>query len=691
MTSNDPSSAAAARVRVRPWIGFAIFYVIVTLLYAHPLLRVLGSALPHDTGDPALNAWILWWDAQALPLTSAWWNAPIFHPVAGSIAFSETLLNLWPIAAPLQWMGISAVATANLMFLLSFPSAALGAHALAHRLTGSHAAAMVAGVAFAFSPYRAAQIAHVQLLWTCWMPLALLALHRYVNTRATRHLVLFGLCWLMNGLASGYFFVYFGVLTASWVAWFIRRPRDVAAIALAIVVATAALAPLLLGYRQVQSALGMSRSASEIESFSADVDALWAATDEIVARRWTHESRPEGQLYPGMAIVGFGIVGVIAVTLGRERSRRSVAWFYCGAAVAMLVFAFGPVVRFHGAVLFSHAPYWWLMQLPGGDALRVPARFAMLSTLCLSLAAAIGVNSLARHRAALAVAAAAVVMILAEGWMPSMPVIPIERAIALAGVDRNTTVLELPMAGVYADTAAMLLATQQPHRLINGFSGYAPPHYALLREGTQVFDPSTLEALQRTGPFVVFVRPGDDHVRYREYVERIPGSFLLWSNSSGSLYRLPAVPRSPLVDRSSEIASASMNGDAAEGAAMLDHQLSTRGHTPDNQRAGDELVIRLRRPMAVRGIAMDLGEFRGDYPRRIRVTSADASTTLWEGSTLGWAALGLIDDVRRAPVMIELPDSPPTAEIRVTVTTGDDFSWWSVAELRVFVAGVAQR
>src|SRR5205085_10672601 len=81
-------SAADGRVRRGVWLAFAACYLGVTLVYAHPLLRVMGSALPHDTGDPALNAWVLRWDAQALPFTGAWWNAPIFHPIPGTIAFS---------------------------------------------------------------------------------------------------------------------------------------------------------------------------------------------------------------------------------------------------------------------------------------------------------------------------------------------------------------------------------------------------------------------------------------------------------------------------------------------------------------------------------------------------------------------------------------------------------------------------
>ena len=155
--------SASSRAR---WAAAAALYLGLTLAYCRTLLPVLGSALPNDTGDPGLNAWILWWNAHALPLTERWWNAPIFFPAQGVMALSETFLNLWPLSTPLQWLGLSPVLTYNLMFLLSFPAAALAAHALARRLTGRHDAALIAGLAFGFAPYRAAQMSHLQALWS---------------------------------------------------------------------------------------------------------------------------------------------------------------------------------------------------------------------------------------------------------------------------------------------------------------------------------------------------------------------------------------------------------------------------------------------------------------------------------------------------------------------------------------------
>src|SRR5262245_31357802 len=135
-------------MRLRPWILAAIAYTGLTLVFAWPLVGVLSTSLPSDLGDPGLNTFILWWNTQAMPFTAKWWSPPIFHPLPDALALSETLLGLSPLTTPLQWLGLSAVQAYNIALLLSYPTAALAAHALAWRLTGRHDAGLLAGLAF---------------------------------------------------------------------------------------------------------------------------------------------------------------------------------------------------------------------------------------------------------------------------------------------------------------------------------------------------------------------------------------------------------------------------------------------------------------------------------------------------------------------------------------------------------------
>ena len=184
---------SSARARpAAPWrprfgvIAATASYLLVTSVMALSLLRSLAGTLPGDRADPVLNAWILWWGTQAAPLTERWWNAPAFHPHLGTLAYSEHLLGLLPIAAPLQWLTGSPVVSYNVTFLLTFALSGAAAYILGRELTGRRDAAWIAGLAYAFAPYRMSQIAHLQVLASFWMPLALAALHRCTRGIAGR-------------------------------------------------------------------------------------------------------------------------------------------------------------------------------------------------------------------------------------------------------------------------------------------------------------------------------------------------------------------------------------------------------------------------------------------------------------------------------------------------------------------------
>ena len=75
----------------------------LTLLMTYPLVRYLGSALPNDLGDPLLNTWVLAWDAdRLLHGLRGLWDAPIFYPYTNTLAYSEHLLGIAVLTAPVQ-------------------------------------------------------------------------------------------------------------------------------------------------------------------------------------------------------------------------------------------------------------------------------------------------------------------------------------------------------------------------------------------------------------------------------------------------------------------------------------------------------------------------------------------------------------------------------------------------------------
>ncbi len=657
----------------------AALYSGLALIYCWPIFVSFTSRLPSDTGDPGLNTWILWWTSQAVPLTERWWNAPMFFPAPGAIAFSETLLSVAPLTVPLLWSGVSPVAVYNLIFLLSIPAAALSAHALAFRLTGRHDAALLAGLAFGFSPYRAAQIPHLQMLLACWMPLGLLALHAFIEDRRPRYLVFFAVCWLLNALTSGYLLLFFAVLVVLWIVWFVRSMRDFAAILAAIVAASLPLVPLIAGYRRFHAEIGATRGIAEIQLYSADMSAIWAASPfASFSRLWTLKPGPEGELYPGLVILGLtvaaavmawralplagrppsltlrrtkwrarpilfaasalaGILALVSFLTGGQQfqlagltisftrpfkvlttalwllffaiaidrrlldawRRRSTLLFYTAAAFVMFVFALGPFGRAFGVTLIYALPYYWLMEVPGGDALRVPARFAMLFVLCLGQAAAIGFSRLTPgvvRRGLVAALAAAIVL---EGWVLKMPTGVVPAAVDLSSVDPRSIVIELPIVDQYTATAALLRQMHHRHPVANGYSGYGLPHQGIFEFGLRELDETVLAAFQQMGPVAVLVtRERGDDGPARKLLDEYPAARRTALLPVGALYQLPERPENKETvdrppDRALPIASIALSGPNPNPSALQDGDFTTRWEAVADNERNDQVLVTL--------------------------------------------------------------------------------------------------
>src|SRR5262249_11912689 len=192
----------------------------------------------------------------------------------------------------------------NVAFLTSFPLCALAAHALVFTLVRRHDAATVGGLAFGFSPYRMAQLAHIQILWLFGAPAALAGLHLYRGSGRARWLALFAAAWLALALANGYILLGFPLVIGLWIAWYVRDIRQLITIAAVWVVSTLPLLPILAGYQHWQSTLGLGRHFDEIERFSADLTSIVTAAP--IFRFWhgLHGiGTPEGQLFPGAVVL----------------------------------------------------------------------------------------------------------------------------------------------------------------------------------------------------------------------------------------------------------------------------------------------------------------------------------------------------------------------------------------------------
>jgi hypothetical protein len=317
-------SEASGR-RYAPWLIALVGYVLLTVVCTWPLVLRLNSVVPNDAGDPLFVTCMLWWNAQVVPLTTQWWDVPMFWPLHGAMALSEHFLGLSLLATPLQWLGADPVTAYNVLFLLSFPLCALAAHALAYEVTARHDASAIAGAAFGFNPYRISQISHLQMLWVFWMPLALVAMHRNARDRRARWPLMFGAMWVGQALSNNYFLLFFSLLVALWLAWFLgsraewpRLRRMVAAWAGGAIV----LLPIGIQYLRLHARLGVERTLEEIQQFSADVAAFASASPLVPASALLRAGNAEQQLFPGVTVPALVLAGIVVAVVQTGRISR---------------------------------------------------------------------------------------------------------------------------------------------------------------------------------------------------------------------------------------------------------------------------------------------------------------------------------------------------------------------------------
>ena len=752
-------SAQSSRIRQPIWV--LALYAALAAVYTWPLLAFVDTRIA-GSGDPLLNAAILWWNATTVPFSAAWWNQPHFYPAEGVTAFTENLLGVSVLASPIYWLTGDPIATYNLSVLVTWPLSALGAHLLAQRLTNRFDVGLIAGIAYGFSVHRPAEIGHLQMLASFWMPFALLGLHAYLQTRSPRWLVLFAAAGTLQSLANSHLMLFGGVLIVLWLLYFCsprHRWRDAAAIAIAWTIANLPLVAIMLKYRAVHQQYGLSRNleviglSAPLSAWAQVADSLWLwskwlpdgpdtlfpgltapllvmagagaalierrsdlPASETWRRRWTAVTAVvlagsvaiaaiallRGPLHASiagvsvrvtdltrplvLAVVSTVLLVTITIRLRRALERRSPLLFYAAGAIAMGLFAMGPVMAVNDQILFHHAPYRWLLTLPGFTSVRAPSRFWMLGVLCLAIAAGLAYARLRLRIAPARGLAASLIAggLLLEGWMAGLPMDQIPaRAWPLverAGADQPP-LLELPIREL--DYSATFRAMGHRRRVVNGVSGYEPPHYDIVVDALTRFDPGILKALASLGAFdAVIDRDLDPRRHWDAFVAAFPGARLIADDGSRAAYRIPAAqvdeprPGTPL-----PIRHAAANDGHVEDA--VDGRIET-GWDNGPQHPGQWMQLDLEAPREVAGVTLFLGNRPRDYPRRLAVDlSIDGITwsTVREGGASEESFYAAVRYPREAPVrFLFAPARARFVRLRQLATHSN---LWFIAEVQV--------
>ena len=389
----------------------AAAYLVLTLVATWPLVLGLGRDVAWDLGDSVLVMWILSWDCEQFirilggEFTRVWtfFDANIFYPAPLTLAYSDHLLAQAIQVFPIWAATNNPILAYNLLFISTFVLSGLGAYLLVRELTGSPVAGFVAGLLFAFAPYRLPQSSHLQVLSAQWMPLALYGFTRYVGSGRIRPLAGAAATLVLQNLSSGYHLLYFPPFAVAYVLWEVARRqrwRDrrmwLQLTGAAIVVACAT-APFLLPYAAMRTLWNTLRPAAEVARFSADVYSYGTAFSDQPVWGGVLQAypKPEADLFPGLVPLVLAIVGIAwrahrDETVTTQSPAVAPRWFgrVLGAAVILHLAA-------AGAVLISRRISWDL----GWFEIRMSNVNQLLLRAAVAFALMLLVSPVTRQRA----------------------------------------------------------------------------------------------------------------------------------------------------------------------------------------------------------------------------------------------------------------------------------------------------
>ena len=473
--------------------GFSLY----TLAVFRPTASEVAHTVPAFQGQ-SHDALLLIWATSHVSRT--WlrdplhlFDAGIYYPVGSTLAYSDHMIGQAIVGLPIWLATGNPLLEYNLLSLASYALGAAAMFAYARALGVGVAGATAAGIVFAFTPFRFNSPLWLQVLCTAFMPLALRAFLRFVETLAWRDWAVLVACWTMHGLMGLYLAVYFAVVMAGLAlhALLFAPTRRSVRLRLGLlgapVVVFGLLAPTLLPYIALRGPQGHVRSGGLDTALSFFLPGPGTLTGFLAGLEGG-----VGQFGPGLLVWPLVLLGLV---VGRARP-ATVALpprFVWSSHVAGLVIT----------TLLVLVPVHLQQLVPGLDMVRGTNRafFAALPFLAMVTGWAIDWVASRRHGG---LVAALVVLLLAVdvGHPPrERKRLPVEADLPPA----HRWLRELPDTVVYErvhgpEPIALAMYYQIFHRkrLPIGYSGYTSPGTMYLNHRTFRFPAAESLHLLRT-------------------------------------------------------------------------------------------------------------------------------------------------------------------------------------------------
>jgi hypothetical protein len=223
--------------------------------------------------------------------------------------------------------------------------------------------------------------------------------------------------------------------------------------------------------------------------------------------------------------------------------------------------------------------------------------------------------------------------------------------------------------------------------VVNGYSGYDPPHHRLLRLALERRDPAVLGGVAEYGPILVAIDNDSGEAGFWRHALAETGATETTGGDKRRTYVM--LPRREAPGRPSGVPLRIIAGSASPGAFALrdvtDGNPATYWVSSELQRADEQMLVQLDGVHRVSGVILSTGLSAEAYPRLLRIeTSQDGAT--WtaaaEEAPAGLAFSAILRDFARSELSFRLPDVE-SRYVRLRQLGRDPRSFWVVRDITI--------
>ncbi len=381
--------SATGLIKREPWWPL-LFLAIGGLFIIDPL--VLGGHVPGNSGDSRFNLYVLEHFYQSLcGVGKSFLDAPFFYPWPATIGFSDTHWGTGFIYAVLRSAGLDTTWAFSWWFLIGNLLNFLSCYYVFRKFGLRPMGAGFGAFLYCFCLPVTSQFSHVQLVYRAGVPLAVLFLQRYLESRNPVQGSLMVLFFCLQAAATFYLGIFLLLLLGGWVlGWLLLEHQTsqhtwtgslkrllpspsgwlgrIAALCI-LMCGAVILAFSIWPNLEASKLYGFKRGWDEIKIGLPQPSSFLQASHSMI---WwqDHNKFPssplwwEKNLFPGLVMT----VAVLASL--RRRSWASNPMIYLSRA--SLLFMVVATIS-----VFGHSFYYFLEKMPGFDAIRAICRIVL--------------------------------------------------------------------------------------------------------------------------------------------------------------------------------------------------------------------------------------------------------------------------------------------------------------------------